>query len=95
MVSFFWGYNPKSPVIEQSRFAESVKEYIGKRFRVWLNPMDILKYYNNIPLALQKAGYPHEWNEDMLGICIAELIQNSQEYDEMTQLSLVSCNNLS
>ena len=94
MVLFFWGYKPDWPVTQQSRFARSVKEYIGKRFRIWLHPPDILRYYNGIPLALQKAGYPHVWDEDMLGFCIAELIHNPQEYDEMTEISMVSGKNL-
>ena len=95
LVCFFWGYNPHWPLQVQSRFATCVKDYIGERFDFWLQSEDILRYYNSIPAAVKKAGLSHEWNEEMLGLCIAELIQNSEEFDVMTDLSGVSGNSSS
>ena len=96
LVSFFWGYNPNLPFTDEERFADSVSEYIDERFGVCVDAMNLLHYYNdNVPEAMRKARQPYQWNEDMLAFCIANLIQDSQEYDNMTSISLVSQNILS
>ena len=92
---FFWGYNPHWSVDVQSRFATCVKDYIGERFDWWLGSQDILKHYNIIPAAMKQPGRSHEWDEDLLGICIAQLIQDEEEFDVVTDLWRVSGNVLS
>ena len=97
LISCFWGYNRDSlSSSDQKRFAESVSEYIGKRFGNKIYPPNVLKYYNDfLPKMMREGHLPDEWDESMLAVAIAFLIKDSQEYDDLTELSLVSCNILS
>ena len=96
LVSCFWGYDRDSAFSDQKKFAESVSEYIEKKFGHYLYPPGILGYYNDfIPKKLKEARLPDKWDETTLAISIAFLVKDSKEYDELTEVSLVSCTTLS
>ena len=78
---------------DQRRFSESVSEYIGKRFGNEIYPPNVLGYYNNfMPNKMKDGHLPDVWDESTLAISLAFLIKDLKEYDDLTKLSLVSCN---
>ena len=96
LVCCFWGCDPDSSEITQSRFAASVSEYISQMFGNEIEPSNVLKYYSQTtPQAMKDAGLPYTWDGNTLAISIAHMTQDSQEYDKLTNLSLVSRNILS
>ena len=88
----FWASIDTGPVAGNASFANSMRQYLGARFNLWLDPPSLLRYYGLIPTVLNRKAQVHD--EEMIGHAIALLTQNEKQFDKILEFPIVSRNDI-